>query len=124
MTDQLDPLPADALAMGSITGKTVQIDPVTNAPALFVYQRTSAAFANHASTTHPRLQLRREPGGRKGNTPQQQAHRALFSDGVAAYKNLTPAARQQLAAEQKNAGYRGNLYAYFMSRYMMNNPTP
>ena len=124
MKNQLDPLPADALAMGSITGKTVQIDPVTNAPALFVYQRTSAAFANHASTTHPRLQLRREPGGRKGNTPQQQAHRALFSDGVAAYKNLTPAARQQLAAEQKNAGYRGNLYAYFMSRYMMNNPTP
>lgn len=124
MTDQLDPLPADALAMGSITGKTVQIDPVTNAPALFVYQRTSAAFANHASTTHPRLQLRREPGGRKGNTPQQQAHRAVFSEGVAAYKNLTPAARQQLAAEQKNAGYRGNLYAYFMSRYMMNNPTP
>ena len=124
MTNQLDPLPADALAMGSITGKTVQIDPVTNAPALFVYQRTSAAFANHASTTHPRLQLRREPGGLKGNTPQQQAHRAVFSDGVAAYKNLTPAARQQIAAEQKNAGYRGNLYAYFMSRYMMNNPTP
>ena len=124
MKNQLDPLPADALAMGSITGKTVQIDPVTNAPALFVYQRTSAAFANHASTTHPRLQLRREPGGLKCNTPQQQAHRALFSDGVAAYKNLTPAARQQLTTEQKNAGYRGNLYAYFMSRYMMNNPTP
>lgn len=124
MSAPLKALPADALAMGSITGKTVQIDPLTNAPALFVYQRTSAAFANHASTTHPRLQLRREPGGRKGNTPQQQAHRALFSDGVAAYKNLTPAARQQLAAEQKNAGFRGNLYAYFMSRYMMNNPTP
>ena len=48
----------------------------------------------------------------------------MFSEGVAAYKNLTPEARQQLAAEQKNAGYRGNLYAYFMSRYMMNNPTP
>ena len=124
MTDQLDPLPADALAMGSITGKTVQIDPVTNAPALFVYQRTSAAFANHASTTHPRLQLRREPGGRKGNTPQQQAHRALFSDGVAAYKTLTPAARTALQAEAKTASFRGNLYAYFMSRYMMNNPTP
>ena len=124
MKNQLDPLPADALAMGSITGKTVQIDPVTNAPALFVYQRTSAAFANHASTTHPRLQLRREPGGRKGNTPQQQAHRAGLSEGVAAYKNLTPAARQQIAAEQKNAGYRGNLYAYFMSRYMLNNPIP
>ena len=124
MTNQLKPLPADALAMGSITGKTVQIDPVTNAPALFVYQRTSAAFANHASTTHPRLQLRREPGGRKGNTPQQQAHRALFSDGVTAYKTLTPAARTALQAEAKTAGFRGNLYAYFMSRYMMNNPTP
>lgn len=124
MTDQLNPLPADALAMGSITGKTVQIDPLTNAPALFVYQRTSAAFANHASTTHPRLQLRREPGGLKGNTPQQQAHRALFSDGVAAYKNLTPAARKQLAAEQKNAGFRGNLYAYFMAQFMRLNATP
>lgn len=124
MTNQLDPLPADALAMGSITGKTVQIDPVTNAPALFVYQRTSAAFANHASTTHPRLQLRREPGGRKGNTPQQQAHRAVFSNGVAAYKTLTPTARTALQAEAKTAGFRGNLYAYFMSRYMMNNPTP
>ena len=124
MSAPLKALPADALAMGSITGKTVQIDPVTNAPALFVYQRTSAAFANHASTTHPRLQLRREPGGLKGNTPQQQAHRALFSDGVAAYKTLTPAARAALQAEAKTAGYRGNLYAYFMSRYMMNNPTP
>lgn len=124
MTDQLDPLPADALAMGTITGKTVQIDPVTKAPTLFVYQRTSSKFANHTSATHPRLQLRREKGGKKGNTPWQEEHRAVFSDGVAAYKNLTPAARQQLAAEQKNAGYRGNLYAYFMSRYMMNNPTP
>lgn len=124
MTDQLDPLPADALAMGTITGKTVQIDPVTNAPTLFVYQRTSSKFANHTSATHPRLQLRREPGGKKGDTPWQEEHRATFSEGVAAYKNLTPAARQQLAAEQKNAGYRGNLYAYFMSRYMMNNPTP
>ena len=124
MSAPLNALPADALAMGTIHGKTVQVDPLTNAPTLFVYQRTIAACANHASTTHPRLQLRREPGGRKGNTPQQQAHRALFSEGVTAYKNLTPAARQQLTAEQKNAGYRGNLYAYFMSRYMMNNPTP
>lgn len=124
MTDQLDPLPADALAMGSITGKTVQIDPLTNAPTLFVYQRTSSRLANHTSATHPHLQLRREKGGKKGNTPWQEEHRATFSEGVAAYKNLTPAARQQLAAEQKNAGYRGNLYAYFMSRYMMNNPTP
>lgn len=124
MTDQLDPLPADALAMGTITGKTVQIDPVTNAPALFVYQRTSSAFANHASTTHPRLQLRREPGGRKGNTPQQQAHRALFSDGVAAYKTQSPAARAALQDEAKAAGYRGNLYAYFMAQFMRLNATP
>ena len=124
MTNHLDPLPADALAMGTITGKTVQIDPVTNAPTLFVYQRTSAAFANHASTTHPRLQLRREPGGKKGNTPWQEEHRGVFAAGVTAYKNLTPEARQLVAAEQKAAGYRGNLYAYFMSRYMMNNPTP
>ena len=124
MTDQLDPLPADALAMGSITGKTVQIDPLTSAPAIFVYQRTSAAFANHASTTHPRLQLRREPGGLKGNTPQQQAHRALFSDGVATYKTLSPAARAALQAEAKAAGYRGNLYAYFMAQFMRLNATP
>lgn len=124
MSAPLDALPADALAMGTIHGKTVQVDPLTNAPALFVYQRTSSKFANHTSATHPRLQLRREKGGKKGNTPWQEEHRAVFSDGVAAYKNLTPEARQQLAAEQKNAGYRGNLYAYFMSRYMMNNPTP
>ena len=124
MSAPLKALPADALAMGPIHGKTVQVDPLTNAPALFVYQRTSSTFANHTSATHPRLQLRREKGGKKGNTPWQEEHRAVFSDGVAAYKNLTPEARQQLAAEQKNAGYRGNLYAYFMSRYMMNNPTP
>ena len=124
MSAPLKALPAYALAMGSITGKTVQIDPLTNAPALFVYQRTSAAFANHGSTTHPRLQMRREKGGKKGNTPWQEQHRALFSDGVAAYKTLTPAARTALQAEAKTAGYRGNLYAYFMSRYMMNNPTP
>ena len=65
MSAPLDALPADALAMGTIHGKTVQVDPLTNAPALFVYQRTSSKFANHTSATHPRLQLRREPGGKK-----------------------------------------------------------
>ena len=124
MSAPLDALPADALAMGTIHGKTVQIDPLTNAPALFVYQRTSSKFANHTSATHPRLQLRREKGGKKGNTPWQEEHRGVFAAGVAAYKNLTPEARQLVAEEQKAAGYRGNLYAYFMSRYMMNNPTP
>ena len=124
MSAPLKALPADALAMGTIHGKTVQIDPLTNAPALFVYQRTSSRLANHTSATHPRLQLRREKGGKKGNTPWQEQHRAVFSEGVAAYKNLTPEARQLVAEEQKAAGYRGNLYAFFMSRYMMNNPTP
>lgn len=123
MSAPLDALPADALAMGTIHGKTVQIDPLTNAPTLFVYQRTSSRLANHASATHPRLQLRREKGGKKGNTPWQEQHRAVFSEGVDAYKNLTPEARQLVAEEQKAAGYRGNLYAYFMSRYMMNNQT-
>lgn len=123
MSAPLKALPADALAMGTIHGKTVQIDPLTNAPTLFVYQRTSSRLANHTSATHPRLQLRREKGGKKGNTPWQEQHRAVFSEGVNAYKNLTPEARQQIAAERQNAGYRGNLYAYFMSRYMMNNPT-
>lgn len=124
MSAPLDALPADALAMGTIRGKTVQVDPLTNAPALFVYQRTSSKFANHTSTTHPRLQLRREPGGKKGETPWQEDHRGVFAEGVTAYKNLTTEARQLVAAEQKAAGYRGNLYAYFMSRYMLNNPTP
>lgn len=124
MTTPLAPLPADALAMGSITGKTVQIDPLTAAPALFVYQRTAPQFANHTSTTHPRLQLRREPGGKKGSTLWQEAHRATFGNAVAAYKALTPTERAAVAAEQKNAGYRGNLYAYFVSRYMHLNPAP
>lgn len=118
MTDQLEPLPADALAMGTITGKTVLIDPVTNAPALYVYQRTSQAFANHASATHPRLQLRRETGGKKGKTPAMEAHRAVFADGVQAYKSMTPTDRTAVLAEQQAANYRGNLYAYFMGRWM------
>lgn len=124
MTAPLEPLPADALAMGSITGKTVQIDPLTGLPALFVYQRTDARFANSASTTHPALQLRREPGGKKGSTPWQEAHRSTFADAVAAYKALTPAERAAVAAEQRAANFRGNLYAYFVSRYMHLNPTP
>lgn len=123
MKPPLDPLPADALAMGTITGKTVQIDPLTNSPALFVYQRTSSAFANHASSTHPKLQLRREYGGKKGNTPWQERHRATFAAGVAAYKALTPQERQEVTAEQKRARYQGSLYAYFMGRYMALNPT-
>ena len=124
MSAPLKALPADALAMGTIHGKTVQIDPLTNAPTLFVYQRTSSRLANHASATHPHLQLRREKGGKKGNTPWQEEHRGVFAAGVTAYKNLPPEGRQLGAEEQKGAGYRGNLYAYFMSRYMMNNPTP
>lgn len=124
MKPPLDPLPPDALAMGEIHGKTRQIDPLTGAPALFVYQRTAAKFANSASTTHPRLQLRREYGGKKGATPWQEAHRATFAAGVAAYKALTPQQRQDVRAEQRAAGYRGNLYNYFMGRYMALNPTP
>lgn len=124
MKPPLPPLPADALALGSIHGKTVQIDPLTGTPALFVYQRTSQRFANNASATHPQLQLRREPGGKKGSTPWQEAHRATFADGVAAYKALTPTERAALQAEQQAAGYRGNLYNYFMGRFMALNPTP
>lgn len=124
MTDQLDPLPADALAMGTITGKTVMIDPVTNAPALYVYQRTSQAFANHTSTTHPRLQLRREPGGTKGNTPKQVQQRAIFADGVSAYQNLTPNERAAVQAEARAQRNRANLYAYFMAQWMRLNATP
>lgn len=124
MTAPLDPLPADALSMGEIRGKTMQIDPLTGLPALFVYQRTTPALANHTSTTHPRLQLRREPGGKKGETPWQEAHRATFAQAVAAYKALTAPERAAVAAEQRAAGFRGNLYAYFVSRYMLLNPTP
>lgn len=124
MTSKLPPLPADALAMGTITGKTVQLDPLTGLPALFVYQRTSSAFANHASTTHPRLQLRREVGGKKGSTPAMEAHRTTFAEGVTAYKAMTPEERASVLAEQRAANYRGNLYAYFMSRWMHLHSTP
>lgn len=124
MKPPLPALPADALALGSITGKTVQLDPLTNAPALFVYQRTGGKFANHASTTHPRLQLRREPGGKKGNTPAMEAHRTVFAEGVAAYKSMTQPERAAVLAEQRAANYRGNLYAYFMGRWMHLNSAP
>ena len=118
MKPKLEALPAEALAMGSIAGKTMQIDPLTGNPALFVYQRTGKAFANHASATHPRLQLRRETGGKKGKTPAMEAHRAVFADGVQAYKSMTPTDRAAVLAEQQAANYRGNLYAYFMGRWM------
>lgn len=124
MKPPLPPLPPDALAMGTIHGKTREIDPLTGHPVLLVYQRTGQYFANAASTTHPRLQLRREPGGKKGATPWQEAHRATFATGVAAYKALTPQERANVQAEQRAAGYRGNLYNYFMGRYMALNPTP
>lgn len=74
-----DPIPPDFLALSDLRGKITLPDPVTGQPVVHVYQRTSSHLANAATEQHPRLQLRREPGGRKGNTPKQQQHGRRFA---------------------------------------------
>ena len=122
MTDK-GPISPDYLALEKITGKVTRYDPITGHPLRYVYQRTTPQLANVRSAQHPRLQLRREPGGRKGNTPQQQGQRAAFAEAVQAWQAMTEAERNQWKQDAKRMQARMTGYHFFLSRFMREHPT-
>lgn len=113
-----DPIPPDFLALSDLRGKITLPDPVTGQPVVHVYQRTSAHLANAATEQHPRLQLRREPGGRKGNTPKQQQQRAALRAASQSWQTLSPAEQRQYNNEAKRYGGKMKGYHLYMREQM------
>lgn len=115
-----DKIPPDFLAMSDLRGGLTMPDPVTGLPVKYVYQRTSAKLANAATEQHPRLQLRREPGGRKGNTTRQQQQRAALTDASRQWALLSPGERKQYEQEARRYGGRMRGYHVFVREQLRN----
>lgn len=108
------PLKPDDLALANLRGRITLPDPVTGAPVRYVWQKTGRQFANQSTDQHPRLQLRLEPGGKKGNTPKQEAMRASMSAAVAEWQALSPAGKKTWDTEARRYGGRLSGYHLFL----------
>ena len=91
-----DPLKPDDLALSELRGRITLPDPVTGAPVRYVWQKTGRQFANQSTDQHPQLQLRVEPGGKKGDTPKQNAMRASMAAVVSPIWRMPSAMPTQL----------------------------
>ena len=78
----------------------------------YVWQKTGQQFANQSTDQHPQLQLRVEPGGKKGDTPKQNAMRANMATAVLEWQALDPAAKKAWSIEARR--YGGHLSGYHL----------
>ena len=67
---------------------------------------------NQSTDQHPRLQMRIEPGGKKGDTPKQNQMRASMAAAVLEWQALDPAAKKTWATEARR--YGGRLSGYHL----------
>lgn len=109
-----DPLKPDDLALSELRGRITLPDPVTGAPVRYVWQKTGRQFANQSTDQHPQLQLRVEPGGKKGDTPKQNAMRASMAAAVLEWQALDPAAKKAWSIEARRYGGRLSGYHLFL----------
>lgn len=109
-----EPLKPDDLALSELRGRITLPDPVTGAPVRYVWQQTARQFANQSTDQHPRLQLRIESGGKKGNTPKQNQMRASMAAAVIEWQALDPAAKKAWATEARRYGGRLSGYHLFL----------
>ena len=116
-----DPLQPDDLALSHLRGRITLPDPITGAPVRYVWQQTGSQFANQSTDQHPRLQLRAEPGGKKGDTPKQNQMRDNMAAAVAEWQALDPAAKKTWATEARRYGGRLSGYHLFLRARLSNN---
>ena len=109
-----DPLKPDDLALSELRGRITLPDPVTGAPVRYVWQKTGRQFANQSTDQHPQLQLRVEPGGKKGDTPKQNAMRARMAAAVVELQALDPTAKKTWALDARRYGGRMSGYHLFL----------
>ena len=109
-----EPLKPDDLALSELRGRITLPHPVTGAPVRYVWQKTGRQFANQSTDQHPQLQLRIEPGGKKGNTPKQNAMRASMAAAVLEWQALSPADKKTWDAEARRYGGRLSGYHLFL----------
>lgn len=109
-----EPLKPDDLALSELRGRITLPDPITGAPVRYVWQKTGRQFANQSTDQHPQLQLRVEPGGKKGDTPKQNAMRARMADAVVEWQALGPADKKTWAVEARRYGGRLSGYHLFL----------
>ena len=117
MTDQLNP---DDLALTNLRGRITMPDPITGAPVHYVWQQTGSQFANQSTDQHPRLQLRAEPGGKKGDTPKQNQMRDNMAAAVLEWQALDPAVKKTWATEARRYGGRLSGYHLFLRERLSN----
>ena len=111
MTAHLKP---DDLALSNLRGRITLPDPITGAPVRYVWQQTGQQFSNQSTDQHPRLQMRIEPGGKKGDTPKQNQMRASMAAAVIEWQALDPAAKKTWATEARRYGGRLSGYHLFL----------
>ena len=108
------PLKPDDIALSNLRGRITLPDPITGAPVRYVWQQTGRQFSNQSTDQHPRLQMRIEPGGKKGDTPKQNQMRASMAAAVIAWQALDPAAKKTWDAEARRYGGRLSGYHLFL----------
>ena len=113
-------LHANDLALTNLRGRITLPDPVTGAPVRFVWQKTGSQFANQSTDQHPQLQLRREPGGKKGATTKQNQMRDSMAAAVVEWQALDPAAKKAWATEARRYGGRLSGYHLFLRERLSN----
>ena len=111
MTDHLKP---DDLALSALRGRITLPDHITGAPVRYVWQQTGRQFSNQSTDQHPRLQMRLEPGGKKGDTPKQNQMRTSMAAAVIEWQALDPAAKKTWATEARRYGGRLSGYHLFL----------
>ena len=102
------------LALSELRGRITLPDPVTGAPVRYVWQKTGRQFANQSTDQHPHLQLRVEPGGKKGDTPKQNDMRASMAAAVLEWQALDPAAKKAWSIDARRYGGRLSGYHLFL----------
>jgi hypothetical protein len=86
----------------------------------YVIQKTLAGYGNVPCDPSKSVQVRRWVTGTNPNTPSQQAHRAIFADGVAAWHTLSEEDKKQWTATGSKQGLNG--FQSFMSYYLKTHP--
>lgn len=108
------PLKPDDIALSNLRGLITLPDPNTGAPVRYVWQQTARQFANQSTDQQPRLQMRIEPGGKKGDTPKQNQMRASMAAAVAEWQALSPADKKTWDTEARLYGGRLSGYHLFL----------
>jgi len=100
-----------------ITGKWVEIDPVTNQRTTVVYQRVLPEYANIGVHQSIGLQKRAYVIPSDPKTVEQLAQRDKMAQAVIVWQGMSEEEKEMYRGEAENSGL--TRYQYFISRHML-----